>query len=106
MALLDRLGDISIQHEDLSWMIDGHCLGQARLFFPPLAERPDSRHRREAAAKAICAECPVQVRCRSFGRAHHEYGVWGGENEEERVQAGFRLNAPVGVRKRSSVALA
>ena len=56
--------------------------------------------RREAAAKAICASCPVVEPCREFGRLHHEYGVWGGENEEKRVRAGYRLNAPVGVRKR------
>jgi WhiB family transcriptional regulator, redox-sensing transcriptional regulator len=103
MALLDRIGDSAIEHADLSWMSKGHCQGQVALFFPPLAERPDSRIRREAAAKSICAECPVQVPCRTFGRTHHEYGVWGGENEEERVQAGYRLNAPVGVRKRTSV---
>jgi WhiB family transcriptional regulator, redox-sensing transcriptional regulator len=101
VALLDRIGESGIEHADLSWMAKGHCQGQSALFFPPLAERPDSRNRREAAAKSICAECPVQVPCRTFGRIHHEYGVWGCENEEERVQAGYRLNAPVGVRKRT-----
>jgi WhiB family transcriptional regulator, redox-sensing transcriptional regulator len=105
VALLERIGDSGIEHEDLSWMGKGHCQGQVALFFPPLAERPDSRLRREAAAKSICAECPVQVACRTFGRVNHEYGVWGGENEEERVQAGYRLNAPVGVRKRTTVHL-
>ena len=106
VALLELIGNSGVEHADLSWMSKGHCQGQSTLFFPPLAERPDSRHRREAAATAICTECPVQMACRDFGRTHHEYGVWGGENEEERVQAGYRLNAPVGVRKRTSVTLA
>lgn len=100
---MHRIESTDVEHTDLSWMGNGHCQGQSALFFPPLAERPDSRLRREAAAKAICAECPVQVKCRAFGRTHHEYGVWGGENEEERVMAGYRLNAPVGVRKRITV---
>jgi WhiB family transcriptional regulator, redox-sensing transcriptional regulator len=104
VALLDRLDILgapaSIDEADVSWMTGAECLGQAVLFFPPLAERPDARTRRETAAKAICATCPSLAPCREYGRAHHEYGVWGGENEEERVGAGYRLNAPVGVRKR------
>lgn len=40
--------------------------------------------------------------CREFGRLNHEYGFWGGENEAKRVAAGYRLNAPVGVRRRRS----
>ena len=28
----------------------------------------------------------------------HEYGFWGGESEEERHAAGYRLIAPIGVR--------
>ena len=82
---------------DLAWMIDAECKGQSQLFYPPLRERPDSRLRREAAACAICAMCPSKAECREYGRVNHEYGVWGGENEEERVAAGYRLNAPVGV---------
>jgi WhiB family transcriptional regulator, redox-sensing transcriptional regulator len=103
VALMDAVDDHGVVHADLSWMTMGHCKGQAGLFFAPLGERPDSRLRREGAAKAICAGCPVEVACRDFGRTHHEYGVWGGENEEERVQAGYKLNAPIGVRKRISV---
>jgi WhiB family transcriptional regulator, redox-sensing transcriptional regulator len=82
---------------DLAWMHDAECKGQSHLFYPPLRERPDSRIRREAAARAICALCPASAECREYGRVNHEYGVWGGENEEERVTAGYRLNAPVGV---------
>ena len=101
MALLDDL--MTTESVEMAWMADAQCHGQASLFFPPLAERPDARSRREIAAKAICASCPVLDRCRTYGRSHHEYGVWGGENEEERVRAGYRLTAPVGVRKRPTV---
>lgn len=38
-----------------------------------------------AAAKAICASCPVAAPCREYAlRTNQEYGVWGGLDEEER----------------------
>ena len=40
---------------------------------------------------------------RAFGRRHHEYGMWGGENEEERVLAGFSLHAPIGTRHLAAI---
>ena len=95
MSVLDRRTEIQVT--DLAWMKRAECRGQSHLFYPPLRERPDSRIRRETAAKSICALCSSRDICRQYGRDNHEYGVWGGENEEERVAAGFRLNAPVGV---------
>jgi WhiB family redox-sensing transcriptional regulator len=58
------------------------------LFFPPSStERREDREVREARAKAICRECPVQRECLDhaveFGEAH---GIWGGLNEHERRQ--------------------
>lgn len=36
-------------------------------------------------AKAVCAECDVQVDCLDFAlRTKQEYGVWGGTTEDER----------------------
>jgi WhiB family redox-sensing transcriptional regulator len=84
--------------DDMSWTGRSACTGKADLFFPPFAERPQTRIKREAKAKVICGGCPVQTDCRDYGRAHHEYGIWGGENEEERVLAGFSLHAPIGTR--------
>jgi WhiB family redox-sensing transcriptional regulator len=43
----------------------------------------------------------VNATCRDFARSQHEYGFWGGESEDERHAAGFRLIAPIGVRARS-----
>ena len=38
-----------------------------------------------AAAKAVCAQCPVQPACLEFALAtNQEAGVWGGTSEEER----------------------
>ena len=80
------------------WMEQGACRGLSEIFFAPLAERPQTRARREAKARTVCLQCPVLDTCRNFAREHREYGFWGGESEEERHQAGFRLIAPIGVR--------
>jgi len=40
--------------------------------------------RREAAAVAVCATCPVRRPCREFGLASgSEFGVWGGLTQAE-----------------------
>jgi WhiB family redox-sensing transcriptional regulator len=87
---------------DDAWMTQAACKGLTHLFFPSPAERPQARDRREAMARTVCASCPVQVTCREFARRHHEYGLWGGESEDERHEAGYRLIAPIGVRARAS----
>ena len=84
------------------WMLEGACQGMTHLFFAPAAERPQTRRRREAAAKEVCQSCVVLDRCRTYARENHEYGFWGGESEEERHAAGFRLIAPIGVRSRAA----
>jgi WhiB family redox-sensing transcriptional regulator len=86
---------------DDDWMDAGACKGLTHLFFPPAAERPQARERRESAARHVCGSCSVQTTCQGFAREHHEYGFWGGESEDERHAAGFRLIAPIGVRARS-----
>ena len=86
---------------DDSWMAQAACKGLTHLFFPSPAERPQARDRREAMARSVCAGCPVHVTCREFARRHHEYGLWGGESEDERHEAGYRLIAPIGVRARA-----
>ena len=87
---------------DDDWMRDGACKGLTHLFFPPAAERPQARERREAAAKQVCAGCNVRSMCVDFARSNHEYGFWGGESEDERHAAGFRLIAPIGIRARAA----
>ena len=58
------------------------------------AARPGSR--REAAAKQVCARCPVVDPCRAHALSVREpYGVWGGMSEAERDE---ELAATIGVR--------
>ncbi len=91
------------QLTDDRWMNAAACKGLTHLFFPPPAERPQARERREAMATAVCRSCIVNSTCREFARTNHEYGYWGGESEDERHEAGFRLIAPIGVRARDAV---
>jgi WhiB family redox-sensing transcriptional regulator len=83
------------------WADHAVCKGRTQLFFPPRAERPQARARREAQARLLCGTCPVQVQCKQFARSSHEYGFWGGESEEERHLAGYTVAAPIGVRARA-----
>jgi len=92
---------ITRRQSDDAWMAKGACRGLTHLFFPSSAERPQARERREAQARQVCASCTVQTTCREFARTHHEYGLWGGESEDERHEAGFRLIAPIGIRAAS-----
>lgn len=86
----------------IDWTQFANCKGKTRLFFAPKAERPQARARREAKAKSLCSACIVQETCRQFARENHEYGLWGGENEEERHLAGYTIAAPIGVRARQA----
>lgn len=75
------------------WMQQGICRGMTELFFPKLKERPERQKRREHQAASICQQCPVITQCREYGRKNHEYGVWGGEGENDRHLAGYTLSA-------------
>jgi WhiB family redox-sensing transcriptional regulator len=90
--------DIRTIHPD--WREHSNCKGDTRLFFPPKAERPQARARREAKATRLCSECEVSEPCQEFARENHEYGFWAGESEEERHLAGYTVAAPIGVRSR------
>jgi WhiB family redox-sensing transcriptional regulator len=79
---------------ELAFSALASCRGRTDLFFPTYNERPSTRARREARAKRLCERCPVQDACRTFARSHGEYGLWGGETDEERVLAGVRLRYP------------
>jgi hypothetical protein len=85
-------------HADEAWRALSRCVGYSRLYFAPAKERPEQRGRREASARRICESCVVRAECRAAGRANAEYGIWGGENEQERIDAGVYLRDPIGVR--------
>ena len=80
----------------LAWTDQAACRGQNELFFAPAGERPETRALRESKARAVCMACPALSPCRQWARENREYGYWGGESEEERAAAGFRVDMPVG----------
>ena len=84
------------------WQEFAVCKGYTRLFFAPVAERPQARDRREAKARVLCNLCPVQDQCREHARGNREYGYWGGENEEDRYVLGYTVTAAIGARTRKS----
>jgi WhiB family redox-sensing transcriptional regulator len=86
--------------DESSWSELAECKGLSQIFFPPPAERPQARDRREAQARIVCMSCVVLADCRDYARRNREYGFWGGESEEERHAAGYRLIAPIGIRAR------
>lgn len=100
MATIESLSQQRISTED--WADLAVCKGRTTLFFPPRAERPQARARREAHARRLCDACPVQEPCKQFARSNHEYGFWGGESEEDRHIAGYTVAAPIGVRARAA----
>ncbi len=80
------------------WQIAAQCRGRDDLFFHPPGEREPLRGEREAAAKSVCARCPVRRECLAHALESAEpYGVWGGLSETERE---VLLHGPRPVRKR------
>lgn len=71
---------------DWSWQKRSACKGEKlALFFGPEGERLPVREAREEKAKAICAGCPVMLRCRETAFVlKMDAGVWGGLGEDER----------------------
>ena len=70
------------------WQLRAACRSyDPEMFFHPENERGAAREAREAAAKAICAQCPVLATCREHAQVSRErYGVWGGLSETEREE--------------------
>lgn len=85
MAEISRLpGPVADRWE---WQLHGACReADSTLFFHPESERGPARRNRDAAAKEICATCPVLAECRAHALTTREpYGVWGGMSEDERA---------------------
>ena len=68
------------------WQLQGACrTANPEVFFHPEGERGPRRRGRDAAAKDVCAGCPVLVQCRAHALDVREpYGVWGGLSEADR----------------------
>jgi WhiB family redox-sensing transcriptional regulator len=71
-------------HDDNAWRDEAACRGTALGLFFPEDGHPDARAT-SAAAKAVCASCPVAEPCREWAMGHPtEVGIWGGLTEAER----------------------
>ncbi len=66
------------------WAKFALCRGRSELFFGPEGEGTNARVAREHEAFSLCAACPAQLACRNYARAHHERGIWGGEDDRTR----------------------
>ena len=74
------LGRTLVAHDpDPSWRARAACRGlDPAMFFPEVGENT-------AAAKAVCAQCPVSRECLDFALANTETeGVWGGTTPRAR----------------------
>lgn len=82
---------------DATWMEDAACREprvDPELFFPVTESGPGVRQ--VAAARAVCARCPVQRQCRDWAlQAGEPAGIWGGTTpEERRLLRGRMLRRP------------
>lgn len=81
----------------LIWQDRAACRGEdLDLFFGLDGERGPQRDKREAAAKAVCAPCPVRLACLDHAMSRPErFGVFGGLNEDERAAERRRIRRRV-----------
>lgn len=72
------------------------------LFFPqesePYPGKIVSKYTDIAAAKRICADCPIKLQCLEYGLKNAEIGIWGGltESQRESLRRANKLNQPRG----------
>ena len=73
--------------EEWQWQTEARCRGlDSSIFFSSDDESRRGRHRREARAKQLCAQCPVLARCREHALDVGEpFGIWGGLSAPERA---------------------
>jgi WhiB family redox-sensing transcriptional regulator len=85
----------------MEWLRRAACVGEdPELFFPVGTEGPALRD--IAAAKRVCARCPVIVECLDYALGSGQLsGVWGGTHEDERVA--LLRTGTIDARRRSTV---
>ena len=77
------------------WSERANCVGKTDLFFGKFKENVHEKRRREVQAKKLCNECAVRTECREYARANDEFGLWGGETEEERIDKGYLRHSSI-----------
>lgn len=69
---------VSRSRDDHPWQREALCHGMdPRVFFEPA---------HKALARRTCAHCPVVADCREHALDHHESGVWGNTDDDEREE--------------------
>lgn len=85
-AVLDELADLlGTAGAPGPWVADAVCASTDPEAFHPVGRRTSPRYRAGlAAARAVCAGCPVRAECLSYAVGADVLGVWGGTDEHER----------------------
>lgn len=79
VTFVGEVAALVVSNERPGWWDAAECRGVDPNVFYPFTDAD------VAAAKAICAQCPVRQACLDHALAHREdYGVWGGATERER----------------------
>lgn len=66
-----------------SWQAEAACSGMPTDDFFPVGSTEPALEQ-IAAAKAICATCPVRAQCLDYALdTGQQYGIWGGLSEDE-----------------------
>jgi WhiB family redox-sensing transcriptional regulator len=74
----------SVTTKEDNWRTRAKCLGSDPDLFFPLGSTGAPLAQAEA-AKRVCEECAVKMRCLQFALETNQVtGVWGGTTEEER----------------------
>jgi WhiB family transcriptional regulator, redox-sensing transcriptional regulator len=79
--LVDTLLSVLEDRRTRTWRARAACrTTPTAAFFP----RRCSGIARQAAARAICADCPVRAECLDASRGHgHTHGIWAGQGERQ-----------------------
>jgi hypothetical protein len=82
------------QQADRNWRTRAACLDVDPELFFPTAESGPVHDAQVAAAKAVCAGCPVRAECLTEALARIAYGVAGGLTEQERHRLRRGMSRP------------
>ncbi|MFJ8811650.1 WhiB family transcriptional regulator [Amycolatopsis thermoflava] len=84
---------LGVTAAELAWHEHAACRGtDPDAFFP---DPGPGAAELTAAAKRVCAVCPVRAACEAWARTHdEEFGVWGGQTEQERPHRHRRPQNP------------
>jgi WhiB family transcriptional regulator, redox-sensing transcriptional regulator len=90
----------SATSREWAWQRAAACGGMDIEVFFGVADEPSAiRIRREAAARTVCARCPVRRKCLRFAIDHKiRDGIWGGTHEDERAALASKLRRGENVR--------